>query len=116
MARREKNRKQTVNELVEIVARDILELEDGDETSIARLVATWYKSKGYEFKHIDIYHGYVWTKDDGKTFSIEENDLLEVLDLVRKKLEGQCVLDFSRYENMVVGVIYNLHFTVRKFS
>ena len=48
-------------------------MEDGGEATIAELAGTWYESRGYEFRHIDIDHGYVWTKDGGATYSIEED-------------------------------------------
>lgn len=113
MARREGNKKQTIEQLSERVASAILELPVGDEASIAQLVGAWYSEQGYEFMHIDVNHGYVWTKDGGATFAIEDSEQFDVLDRVTKKLDGQRVLDFSKYDGIVVGLPYNLHFTVR---
>lgn len=113
MAVRENDKKQTIEFLADEVCKSILTLGEGDEASIAQLVGACYRERGYEFKHIDIYHGYVWTKDGGATFAIEDSDQFDVLDLVTEKLSGQRVLDFSKYEGMVVGLPYNLHFTVR---
>ena len=113
MARREGNKKQTVKQLAERVAAAILDLPVGREASIAQLVGAWYSGQGYECKHIDVNHGYVWTKDGGATFAIEGGDQFDVLDQATKMLDGQRVLDFSKYDGRVVGLPYNLHFTVR---
>lgn len=112
MARREGNKKQMIELLAERVTAAILELPLGSEASIAQLVGAWYSGQGYEFKHIDVNHGYVWTKDGGATFAIEDSDQFDVLDQVTKMLDGQRVMDFSKYDGMVVGLPYNLHFTV----
>lgn len=114
MARREQNKGETIEMLTVETAKTILELRDGDTASIAEIVGAWYQSHGYEWKHLDFDHGYVWTKDGGSTYAITDFDLFEVLDQVRRKLEGVCVLDFSKYDGMVVGLPYNLFFTVRK--
>jgi len=52
-------------------------------------------------------------KDGGATFAIEDSDQFDVLDQVTKMLDGQRVLDFSQYDGMIVGLPYNLKFTVR---
>ena len=54
------------------------------------------------------------TKDSGKTYVIASSDLFEVLDCIMKKLEGKRVLDFSEYEDMIVGLPFNLNFTIRE--
>ena len=54
------------------------------------------------------------TGDGGSTFVIDADDLFEVWGKVMDRLEGQCKLDYSKYDNMVVGLPYNLEFTVRK--
>lgn len=113
MARREGNKKQTIEQLAERITAAILELLVGNEASIAQFIGAWYSGQGYEFKHINVNHGYVWTKDGGATFAIEDSDQFDVLDQVTKKLDGQRILDFSKYDDMVVGLPYNLHFTVR---
>ena len=59
MSYREGNKNQIIETLSEKVATAILELQEGDEASIAQLVDTWYRSQGYECRHIDINHGYV---------------------------------------------------------
>ena len=114
MARREGNRKQILEVLSDEVAKTILELQDGDEMSIAQIVSSWYQSQGYAWKHLDIDHGYVWTKDGGSTYAITDFDQIEVLEIVTKRLEGVCELDFRKYDGMVVGLPYNLFFTVRR--
>ena len=69
MAQREGDRKQIIKELTDAVTMAVLAMEDGGEATIAELAGTWYKSCGYEFMHVDIDYGYVWTKDGGFFFS-----------------------------------------------
>lgn len=114
MTQREGNRDQIIEDLVEKVAEYILNMDDGTEASITDIVNKLYISQGYEFKHVDVHHGYVWTIDGGISFSLKEGDLFDVWDKVTDRLEGQCELDFSKYDNMVVGLPYNLDFTVKK--
>ena len=116
MAHREGNKSQIIKELSKTVAEAITELREGDEASIAQLVGEWYRGQGYEFKHIDIHHGYVWTKDGGATFALEDSDQFDILNQVTIMLEGKRKLDFSKYDGMVVGLPYNLHFTVREVN
>lgn len=75
-------------------------MEDGGEATIAELAGTWYESRGYEFRHIDIDHGYVWTKDGGATYSIEEDDLFDVQERVIRRLKGKRILDFSEHDGL----------------
>ncbi len=114
MARRECDREQTIEMLSERVTAAILEMELGGEASIAELAGEWYRSRGYEFRHIGLEHGYVWTRDGGATYAFEDIDLFDVLERVTKKLKGRRVLDFSRYRNLAVGLPYNLQFTVKE--
>ena len=114
MARREGNREQTIEMLSGKAAEFILELNDGAEASISGIVNILYRSQGYECKHIDINHGYSWTRDGGVTFVIDSDDLFDVWGKVMDRLEGKRVLDYSKYDDMVVGLPYNLNFTVRR--
>ena len=93
MAQREGDRKQIIKELTDAVTKTVLSMEDGGEATIAELAGTWYESRGYEFRHIDIDHGYVWTKDGGATYSIEEDDLFDVQERVIRRLKGKRILD-----------------------
>ena len=70
MAQREGNREQIIENLTEKVADFILQMDDGAEASIAGIVSNWYRSQGYECRHIDIDHGYSWTRDGGRRFHI----------------------------------------------
>lgn len=114
MAQREGDRKQIIKELTEAVTKAVLAMEDGGEATIAELAGAWYESRGYEFRHIDIDHGYVWSKDGGTTYSIEEDDLFDVLDSVAERLKGKCELDFSAHDGLVEGLPYNLTFKIKK--
>ena len=113
MAQREGDREQILKELTDAVTSAVLMMEDGGEATIAELAGAWYESRGYEFRHIDINYGFVWTKDGGATYSIEEDDLFDVLDRVTNRLKGKCELDFSAHDGMVEGLPYNLLFKIK---
>ena len=44
-------------------------------------------------------------------FPVSEEDMFEIQDRVMKALKGKCKLDYSEYDNKVVGLPYNLVFT-----
>ena len=113
MARREGKKQQILTRLTDALCETILSMELGSKTSIGRLVKQHYESLGYEPRHLGINLGWGWTKDSGKTYVLAGDDLFTVLALVTEKLEGKRTLDFSEYENMVVGLPYNLDFTIR---
>ena len=106
-----RDKAQTIQTLSEKTAAAILRLNDGDEACIAQLLDEWYRGQRYEFKHIDIHHGYVWAKDGGATFALKDNDQFDILNQVTNMLEGKRGLDFSKYDSMVVGLLYDLYFT-----
>ena len=113
MARREGKKHQILNRLADSLCETILSMEIGSKTSIGRLVNRHYESLGYEPRHLGINLGWGWTKDGGKTYVVAGDDLFTVLALVTEKLEGKRTLDYSEYENMVVGLPYHLDFTIR---
>lgn len=114
MIRREKFRKKIIKDLADKVYNKILSLDEGTEISVSEIVDELYEEQGYKCIYINPRYGWVWTKDNGATFSIEDDDQYEVLDIVEDKLQGQIILDFSKYEGMCVGSLYNLQFTLRK--
>jgi hypothetical protein len=114
MAKRETTKKQVIDQLTEELCGSILKLSIGSKTSIAKLVSRYYTEQGYEFQYIGPEYGYVWTKDSGETFAIRDGDLFSVLDRVTKKLKGKRKLDFREYDDMAVGLPYNLIFTIRE--
>ena len=114
MAQREGDKKQIIKGLIDAVTKAVLAMENGGEATTAELVGTWYKSHGYEFRHVDVDHGYVWTKDGGATYSIEEDDLFDVQERVIRRLKGKRILDFSEHDGLVEGLPYNLSFKIRK--
>lgn len=87
-------------------------LEEGTEISISRIVRKIYEEQGYEFISRGAGGGYIWTKDGGSTFAIEDFDQFEVLKIVRNRLKGQRYLDFSN--NKYMGLPYHLKFVIRK--
>ena len=112
-AHRENEREKTIEILTENVTAAILLLQDGEVTCISEIVDDWYRSQGYKIKYVDSRHGYCWTKDDGKTFAIENMDLFEVMEQVTKKLSGRRKLEFPDYKGAPVGLPFNINFTVR---
>ena len=113
MAVRESNREQEIEMAAEAVCRAILMLRDGEETSIAGLVGAWYRARGYIFQYVGTEHGYVWTRDGGATFAMEDMDQMDVFAAVTRALEGRRRLDFDRYEGKLAGLPFNLLFVVR---
>lgn len=113
MAKREAKKDVVINELVSKLYSIIRSMEEGSETSIGRLVARILMSRGYENHWLDGKHGNGWTKDGGKTFAITDEDLFDILDKTDIALKDDVELDFSKYENMIVGLPYCLEFTVR---
>ncbi|MDE5861355.1 MAG: hypothetical protein K2H28_04095 [Ruminococcus sp.] len=110
---REKNKQKTIEDLADKVCDKILSLDEGTEISISEIVREIYKKQGYKF--ICLTHcGYVWTKDNGVTFSIKDFDQFEILNIVEDKLQGQVILDFSKHEGLDEGLPYNLDFIIRK--
>ena len=114
MAQREGDRKKIIKGLIDAVTKAVLAMENGGEATTAELVGTWYISHGYEFRHVDVDHGYVWTKDGGATYSIEKDDLFDVQERVIRRLKGKRILDFSEHDGLVEGLLYNLSFKIRK--
>ncbi|MCM1506078.1 MAG: hypothetical protein NC177_02930 [Ruminococcus flavefaciens] len=115
MARREKNKKQTIEDLAEKVYNKILLLDDGTEISISQIVQELYTEQGYKFIYLSPY-GYVWTKNGGATFSIEDYDQFQVMAIVEDKLKNQVILDFSKHDGLPKGLPYNIPFVIRKLS
>lgn len=116
MARREKRKETVIREVTEVLAEKIRAMEFGERASINPLVTYHYMEQGYEKKHLGFQICYALTKDGGTTYLLKDTDLFEVMDRLGEKLKGDRFLDFSAYEDMVVGLPYNLTFVVRKDS
>lgn len=103
-----------IAEVTEKVFLWLVEQPIGTEISLREAYEEVYKSDGYEW----VQHpkkGWVSSKDNGLTYLIEDMDLFEILGCVRSKLkERKRILDFSRWNNMCVGVPYNLPFVIRE--
>lgn len=95
------------------VCDKILSLDEGTEISVSDIIRELYKEQGYKFICLANY-GYVWTKDNGFTFSIKDFDQFEILNIVKNKLKGKITLDFSKHDGLDEGLPYNLDFIVRK--
>ena len=114
MAKREGLRKEIIERLSAAITEKILQMDIGSADSIGHLASEYFRALGYESKHLGIDLGYCWTKDGGKTYAIKEMDLFDVQDLVIRNLEGKRTLDYSHYEDMVVGLPFNLRFIIRE--
>ena len=114
MAKREGLRKEIIERLSAAITEKILQMDIGSADSIGHLASEYFRALGYESRHLGIDLGYCWTKDGGKTYAIKEMDLFEVQDLVIRNLEGKRTLDYSHYEDMVVGLPFNLRFIIRE--
>ena len=84
----------------------------GEKAGISMLVTYLYGKQGYEWKRANLQLGQVLTKDNGETYLIEEDDQFEILDRVDTLLRGKRYLDFSAYDGQIVGLPYNLFFTI----
>ncbi|MDE5885809.1 MAG: hypothetical protein K2H29_12140 [Oscillospiraceae bacterium] len=114
MARREGNQRKIIKNLAIQVCNIILLLEEGTELSISQIVAEIYKEQGYKLIYCDARGEYIWTKDGGITFAIEDFDQFEILEIVENELKGKRDLDFSKHDDMEEGLPYHLEFVIRK--
>ena len=110
MAKREGSRKEIIERLSAAITEKILQMDIGSADSIGHLASEYYRALGYESIHLGIDLGYCWTKDGGKTYAIKEMDLFDVQDQVIQNLEGKRTLNYSHYEDMIVGLPFNLRF------
>ena len=114
MPRREGKKKAILSRLIKYECEYIRQMKEGEEESFAHIANQYYEVLGYESMHLGIDIGYGWTKDSGTTYVIRSTDLFYVLDEVAKTLSDEIDLDFSKYEGMVVGLPFNLQFTVKR--
>lgn len=113
MSKREMKKDQTIEHISKKLYSVIRSMKEGSQDSIAHLVSLYYTGKGYEYHWLDEKHGHGWTKDGRKTFSVCIEDLFLILDKTSDLLKDEVELDFSKYKDMVVGLPFNLMFTVR---
>ena len=109
---REKDREEAIREISEAVAGEILSMPIGSEAGISMLVTYLYGQQRYEWKRVNLQLGQVLTKDEGETYLIVEDEQFEILDRVDSLLRGKRYLDFSAYYGQIVGLPYNLFFTI----
>lgn len=110
----EKDIKATIERLSEIVGQKILSLKVGTEISISEIVREYYAEQGYVLMDIGDGEGYGWSRDGGKSFVATDNDLFDVMDKTEKLIEGKRYLDFSKFDNMAVGLPFNIPFVVKE--
>ncbi len=113
MARRKWRKRKIISDLAEQVCQQILLLPEGTEVSIGGIVDDLYQARGYAFIYLDTIHGWVWTKDDGKTIAIEARDLFQVMEIVEKNLADQIIFDHSGGKDRAVGLPYSIPFVIR---
>lgn len=101
-------------EIAEKVFSWLMEQPIGKEISLREAFEKVYYDEGYRWVRHES-RGWVSSKDDGKTYLIEDMDLFDVLDSVEKKMNAEKrILDFGKWENQCVGVPYNLPFVIRE--
>ena len=110
----EKDIKTTSEELSELVSQKILSLKLGTEISISEIVREYYAEQGYVFMDIGNGEGYGWSRDGGKTYVATDYDLFDVMEKTEKLIEGKRYLDFSKFENMAVGLPFNIPSVVKE--
>ena len=110
----EKDIKATIEKLSELVSQKILSVKIGTELSISEIVREYYAEQGYVFMDIGNGEGYGWSRDGGKTYVAADNDLFDVMAKSEKLIDGKRYLDFSKYENMAVGLPFNIPFVVKE--
>ena len=110
---REGNKEEILASVTEEVCKRIRTLGVGAEVAICEIVRDIYLERGYEFKHADGQHGWVWTRDGCETYSLQDSDQFIVLDQVIKELNNEFRFDFTKYKGLVVGLPYNIPFIVR---
>ena len=114
MAIRERKRDVVITELVSKLHSAIRCMPEGSKDTIGKLVSRVFAAQGYEYRWLDPRNCHGWTKDDGKTCALSEEDLFDVMDKLDASLDGEIILDYSEYDHLIVGLPFNLSFTVRK--
>ena len=110
---REGNKEEILASVTEEVCKRIRTLGVGAEVAISQIVRDIYHEKGYELKHADGRHGWVWTRDGCETYSLQDSDQFIVLDQAIKELSKEYRFDFTKSKGLVVGLPYNIPFIVR---
>ena len=103
----------TVGTVVDEVCERIRALNIPAEVTISRLVREIYLEKGYEYVCGDGGHGWIWSRDGGVTYAIDEKDEFGIFYLVVERLKKEFWLDFSESAGMRVGLPHNIPFRVR---
>ena len=101
--------------IINNIADYILRLPAGTEISLKEVFDELYLKDGYTWMYKDTNAGWVCTKDECESFLIMDSDLFDVLNGVRKVVKQHEVqLDLSKWDDMCVGLPYNLDFVIRK--
>ena len=101
-------------EIVEKVFECLMAQPYGTKISLREAYETVYSKEGYVWVRHES-KGWVSSNNGGKTYLIEDMDLFEILNEVEIKLkEKNRILDFSEWENMCVGLPYNLQFVITR--
>ncbi len=104
-----------ISGIINNIADYILRLPAGTEISLKEVFNELYLKDGYKWMYKDTNAGWVCTKDECESFLIMDCDLFDVLNGVRKVVKQHEVqLDLSKWDDMCVGLPYNLDFVVRK--
>ncbi len=110
---REGKRDVTVATVVAEVCERIRALSIPAEVTTSQIVREIYMEKGYEYIPVGGGHGWVWSRDGGVTYAVDNKDEFDIFYLVVKQLQKEFWLDFSKYAGMIVGLPNNIPFRVR---
>lgn len=102
-----------IEAVVTKIVEYLLEQPLGTEISLIDAYDAVYEKDGYQWVQLTG-KGLVSSNDSGKSYLIEHMDLFDVLNSVseRMKQEG-IILDFSQWEDQIVGLPFNLEFVIR---
>ena len=107
------NQSNIKNEISNKIVEWIMDQPCGTEISLNKIFTQIYAKEGYQWIRHDE-KGWVSSNDNGVSYLIEDWDLFEILEEVESILTfNKRQLDFSKWDNMCVGLPYNVPFVIR---
>ena len=103
-----------IDEIIQNISEYILKQPIGTEMSIRTILEKIYGYLGYQWIYYDERNDWIYSRKSDNACLIAESDLQKVLEEVKKVINRNKIeLDFSKWENMYVGLPYNLEFFIR---
>ena len=101
----------TIDLIVEKLIEKIKSLQEGAEVpSVRALVKEVFNFK--ESTNQNDGNGYTYIYED---FELKEGDFFEIYEKLMDKIEKEdIILDFSKWDDQIVGLPYNLSFVIRR--